>query len=670
MNNNTHANNTSKNLENSNLVVDSSLNNQTSEELTKDGGRTEEMSHQKDENYSNKPKLSKLQIMVALLFSVIIAITICYPIANSFVENNPNYVTITYDIKFNGIDNKNIVLETFYTLNAKQQFNEKQKVKTTIKLSANNQWQTAKFAIPLKNNEKLHKFRIDVGDYPEANNRPQQVSIRNISVNGIKVGTLQEKKDIFVKHAQVNLSSNKISLDINNRDPYIFFLKAWDIKSNSILAFKFLDINKAQILTLTIILLPIVLLGYLSLSKLLLLQNGTRTPYANVTLIALVAFTILLPTSNIDTKSVKSDIENRNLAVYKPLTTNGIINSDYGKSFENWFNDRFYLRTELQKIRTSTYYKLNRVFMKNKNYRLNDWIWADGDFVRFDRNKLEKLVADAISLKNHWNAKNLILLVYPSKSEIYCEYTLQTRCVKSSHILFEQIQQRLKSLNITDPNIKLFNISPYLEKHKKGNDLLFFLDEHHMTQYGNQIVIDGLIEAGLLPQSNNDYHKYEIHSKCATGEFFIPNNCIPDQLNNQYLKGTSYGIILGNRWQEDRSMPTHQYIYYNESPQYQKDVTIQNIKIENIQSNMKSWQLATYIKNSAPNIYTTKISVLGNSFIETLSRALSTRYSDVYRLRTSSGYGLWYKARSLDNKMKNQNLDMIIIPIYIPTAIN
>lgn len=669
MNNNTHANNTSKNLENSNLLVDSSLNNQTSEELTKDGGRTEEMSHQKDENYSNKPKLSKLQIMVALLFSVIIAITICYPIANSFVENNPNYVTITYDIKFNGINNKNIVLETFYTLNAKQQFNSQQILSKPLSNIANGKWQTIKFEIPLKKNEKIHLLRLDVGDYPNLNNRPKQVLFRNITINNQKLDLLKNKQNLKGQHANLDIIKDKITLNITNRDPGIIFFKSIyaSLEQTKI---QCLNLHKQQVATLSILFLAIMLTGYLALSKLLLFKSMLNVPYANVALVAFVSLTLLLPASNIDTKSTKSIIENRNLAVYKPLTTNGIINSDYGKSFENWFNDRFYLRTELQKIRTSTYYKLNRVFMKNKNYRLNDWIWADGDFVRFDRNKLEKLVADAISLKNHWNAKNLILLVYPSKSEIYCEYTLQTRCVKSSHILFEQIQQRLKSLNITDPNIKLFNISPYLEKHKKGNDLLFFLDEHHMTQYGNQIVIDGLIEAGLLPQSNNDYHKYEIHSKCATGEFFIPNNCIPDQLNNQYLKGTSYGIILGNRWQEDRSMPTHQYIYYNESPQYQKDVTIQNIKIENIQSNMKSWQLATYIKNSAPNIYTTKISVLGNSFIETLSRALSTRYSDIYRLRTSSGYGLRYKARLLDNKMKNQNLDMIIIPIYIPTAIN
>lgn len=669
MNNNTHANNTSKNLENSNLLVDSSLNNQTSEELTKDGGRTEEMSHQKDENYSNKPKLSKLQIMVALLFSVIIAITICYPIANSFVENNPNYVTITYDIKFNGINNKNIVLETFYTLNAKQQFNSQQILSKPLSNIANGKWQTIKFEIPLKKNEKIHLLRLDVGDYPNLNNRPKQVLFRNITINNQKLDLLKNKQNLKGQHANLDIIKDKITLNITNRDPGIIFFKSIyaSLEQTKI---QCLNLHKQQVATLSILFLAIMLTGYLALSKLLLFKSMLNVPYANVALVAFVSLTLLLPASNIDTKSTKSIIEKRNLAVYKPITHSSVLNFNYGKNFENWFNDRFYLRSRLQKIRTSTYYKLNRVFMKNKNYRLNDWIWAGGDFVRFDRNKLEKLVADAISLKNHWNAKNLILLVYPSKSEIYCEYTLQTRCVKSSHILFEQIQQRLKSLNITDPNIKLFNISPYLEKHKKGNDLLFFLDEHHMTQYGNQIVIDGLIEAGLLPQSNNDYHKYEIHSKCATGNFFIPNNCIPDQLNNQYLKGTSYGIILGNRWQEDRSMPTHQYIYYNESPQYQKDVTIQNIKIENIQSNMKSFKLATYIKNSAPNIYTTKISVLGNSFIETLSRALSTRYSDIYRLRTSSGTELMYKARLLDNKMKNQNLDMIIIPIFCPTAIN
>ena len=669
MNNNTHANNTSKNLENSNLLVDSSLNNQTSEELTKDGGRTEEMSHQKDENYSNKPKLSKLQIMVALLFSVIIAITICYPIANSFVENNPNYVTITYDIKFNGINNKNIVLETFYTLNAKQQFNSQQILSKPLSNIANGKWQTIKFEIPLKKNEKIHLLRLDVGDYPNLNNRPKQVLFRNITINNQKLDLLKNKQNLKGQHANLDIIKDKITLNITNRDPGIIFFKSIyaSLEQTKI---QCLNLHKQQVATLSILFLAIMLTGYLALSKLLLFKSMLNVPYANVALVAFVSLTLLLPASNIDTKSTKSIIENRNLAVYKPITHNSVLNFNYGKNFENWFNDRFYLRSRLQKIRTSTYYKLNRVFMKNQNYRLNDWIWVLADFVKFDKNKLEKLVSDAISLKNHWNAKNLVLLVYPSKSEIYCEYTLQTRCVKSSHILFKQIQQRLKNLNITDPNIKLFNISSYLEKHQNGNDLLFFLDEHHMTQYGNQIVIDGLIDAGLLPQSNNDYHKYEIHSKCATGEFFIPNNCIPDQLNNQYLKGQSYGIILGNRWQEDRSMPTHQYIYYNESPQYQKDVTIQNIKIENIQSNMKSWQLATYIKNSAPNIYTTKISVLGNSFIETLSRALSTRYSDVYRLRTSSGYSLWYKARLLDNKMKNQNLDMIIIPIYIPTVIN
>ena len=669
MNNNTYANNTSKNLENSNLLVDSSLNNQTSEELTKDGGRTEEMSHQKDENYSNKPKLSKLQIMVALLFSVIIAITICYPIANSFVENNPNYVTITYDIKFNGINNKNIVLETFYTLNAKQQFNSQQILSKPLSNIANGKWQTIKFEIPLKKNEKIHLLRLDVGDYPNLNNRPKQVLFRNITINNQKLDLLKNKQNLKGQHANLDIIKDKITLNITNRDPGIIFFKSIyaSLEQTKI---QCLNLHKQQVATLSILFLAIMLTGYLALSKLLLFKSMLNVPYANVALVAFVSLTLLLPASNIDTKSTKSIIENRNLAVYKPITHNSVLNFNYGKNFENWFNDRFYLRSRLQKIRTSTYYKLNRVFMKNKNYRLNDWIWVDFDFVKFERNKLEKLVSDAISLKNHWNAKNLVLLVYPSKSEIYCEYTLQTRCVKSSHILFKQIQQRLKNLNITDPNIKLFNISSYLEKHQNGNDLLFFLDEHHMTQYGNQIVIDGLIDAGLLPQSNNDYHKYEIHSKCATGEFFIPNNCIPDQLNNQYLKGQSYGLIFGDRWQEDRSMPTHQYIYYNESPQYQKDVTIQNIKIENIQSNMKSWQLATYIKNSAPNIYTTKISVLGNSFIETLSRALSTRYSDVYRLRTSSGYSLRYKARLLDNKMKNQNLDMIIIPIYIPTVIN
>ena len=414
MNNNTHANNTSKNLENSNLVVDSSLNNQTSEELTKDGGRTEEMSHQKDENYSNKPKLSKLQIMVALLFSVIIAITICYQIANSFVENNPNYVTITYDIKFNGVDNKNIVLETFYTLNAKQQFNSQQIIRKPLSNIANDKWQTVKFEIPLKKNEKINLLRLDVGNYPNLNNRPKQVLFRNITINNQKLDLLINKQNLKAQHANLDIIKDKITLNITNRDPGIIFFESINASLE--------QTHKQQVATplSILIFLTIMLPGYLALSKLLLFKSMFNVPYANVALVAFVSLTLLLPASNIDTKSTKSIIENRNLAVYKPITHNSVLNFNYGKNFENWFNDRFYLRSILQKITTSTYYKLNRVFMKGKNYRFNDWIWGDGDFVRIDRNKLEKLVADAISLKNHWNAKNLILLVYPSKSEIYC----------------------------------------------------------------------------------------------------------------------------------------------------------------------------------------------------------------------------------------------------------
>ena len=83
-------------------------------------------------------------------------------------------------------------------------------------------------------------------------------------------------------------------------------------------------------------------------------------PRIEILFLAIIIIMLFLPMCHIDKKD-KSRSENRTLAKYKPFIQDNKINYNYGRDFDNWFNDRFFLRKPVVKA-----YALNLLLHKPK----------------------------------------------------------------------------------------------------------------------------------------------------------------------------------------------------------------------------------------------------------------------------------------------------------------
>lgn len=614
------------------------------------------------ENIMNKPKLTMVKNSVVFIICLIFAVCVCTELKNSLTYNVP----VSYDIKFEGFKGKNVNLDVFYTLDSNKKFSENQKIRKVLTNISNNEWQTVSVNIPVQRKEKVNLIRFDMGDYQNPQVRPSRVSIKNIKVKGKEITSLHAPKDLALNHAKEDTIPNgtpdEISFRIENRDPYLIFVKPFNLKGSWISGLFDKSAQNSQLMFLAIAIIFLTFLLFLAVSKLLLIQQNNKTSYANVALIILVAITILIPASKIDYQSTKSETENRMLAVYKPIVQNNTVNETYGKNFESWFDDRFNLRSLLNKIKISFMNKLNFVITNKQSYKYDDWIWVPRDFPKFSKQSVFNLVDKAYDLSNRWKAPVLILII-PSKSEVYCDFSLQKNCTNTSSLLNQYIKEYIDKKQYSKNKIQYTNVSEYLLTHKTPENLIYFKDEHHLTQNGNQLIIDALINSELLPMSQNDYHKYETKSDCVSGEFDIPMKqgvCVKH--------GQSYSQVFGDRWNNDSGIKIDEdYIYYHLSKSYQNDVKREKINWTDTVYRGSEW--CTVLRNNSSNVTHKKILVAGNSFVETLSRALSTRYSDVFRFRVSSGTESLGNTKSLDHIVNNLDPELIIIPVHSPTVI-
>lgn len=613
----------------------------------------------------NKPKLTMVKNTVVFIICLIIATCVCKELFKKYLTYN---VPVSYDIKFEGFNGNNVNLDVFYTLDSNKNFSEKQKIRKVLTNIANNEWQTVSVNIPTQRKEKINLIRIDMGDYPNSQFRPSRIFIKNIMVKGKEITSLQAPKDLALNHAKqdtiTNETADEISFRIENRDPFFIFKKPFNLRGAWFSGLFDNSISNSQLILFGIATALLTFLLFLAVSKVLLIQQNNKTSYANVALIILVAVTILIPASKIDYQSTKSETENRMLAIYKPIVKNNAINETYGKDFESWFNDRFNYRSLLYKIKLSIVNKLNIVLSNKQSYKYGDWIWVPRDFPQFSKQSVLSLVDKSYELSKRWNAP-VLLLIIPSKSEVYCDFSLQKKCVRTSQLLYQYINEYSNFKHFPSDRLQYFNVTDYVLAHKSHENLVYFKDEHHLTQSGNQLIIDALIQGNFLPKTHNNFHKYGITSDCISGEFDIPMKqglCVKH--------GQSYAQVLGNRWNNNSQTPidsNEQYIYYQLSKKYQKDVKRKKIIWSDTIYKNKEW--CTILQNNSTEITHKKILVVGNSFIESLSRAMSTRYSDIFRFRVSSGTESLGNTKSLDHTIINLAPELIIIPIHSPTII-
>lgn len=381
---------------------------------------------------------------------------------------------------------------------------------------------------------------------------------------------------------------------------------------------------------------------------------------ANIVFIIVLFLTLFFPTSKIDHVSTKSSNENRVLAQYKslfsgePLKPESNFNRNYGKDFEAWFNDRFRGREKLVSLVNDIKYKLTFKTFKNKSaYRYNDWVWDSKlDWIKPNESNIKQINETLNDIYTKWNIP-ILVLVYPAKSEIYCEHSLSKTCNFGSEIIFNYLKN-----NINNEHINVISALPYALKHKNDKELLFYKDEHHMTQYGSQIVIDELIADGYLPSSRHEYHQYGIQIHCTWGMFIIDKKFC----ESNYKYGQTYGYIRGNdkRSVFDKKMDNEgSYVYYSFSDKYKNDIKYKHTLLNN-----KKHVGYTNLYNNNKNVTHFTPMLIGNSFVDNMSIALSTRYDHVIRFRLNIGYrGI--SIYKMTKEIKKDKPDVIIASIQM-----
>lgn len=578
--------------------------------------------------------------IIALLCSVLIT-GICFYFCRDMLSTR--IIPVTFSVQSNVADE--FIFTAIYSHDEKNPKKNKTETKVNLK---QNEWKFVKIILPLPKG-MLQNFSLSI--------KSQRHNKYSIKLEKFKL----RNKDVFETYSLDKLNLSKTLTATKDKISNDIFILTSQAKEGNITFKDHLNLKRHRdwnIYACVIFFIVIFSSSYIVVKFLLNTRILQKEHTANIVFIIVLFLTLFFPTSKIDHVSTKSSNENRVLAQYKslfsgePLKPESNFNRNYGKDFEAWFNDRFRGREKLVSLENEFKYKLTLNTYKNKKgaYRYNDWVWMRSDWIIPNESNIKKINNTLNDIYKNWNIP-IIALVYPAKSEIYCEHSLSKKCDYGSDKIFNYLKK-----NINNEHIKVISALPYALKHKNDKELLFYKDEHHMTQYGNQMIINELIVDGHLPASNNNYQQYGIQAHCTDGEFgFDKKRC---ETNIKY--GQAYAVLRGGNKRsihDDKMDNEGSYVYYSFSNNFKNDV-----KYKHTLLNQKNIGY-TNLYNSNKNVANFTPMLIGNSFVETLSLALITRYDHVIRFRLNAGSPN-ISIYKMTNEVHKDKPDVIIATIY------
>lgn len=227
-------------------------------------------------------------------------------------------------------------------------------------------------------------------------------------------------------------------------------------------------------------------------------------------LFLVIFFAILfLPMAYIDQGKISKG-ENKTLAKWKPLITSDGINYNFGKDFDNWYNDRFFLRSFIVKTYSDMkynlayqYYETRQGFLNKKNNWMNDTINLGDSSI--SQAKKDEIIKDIRKLQEFCNKNNikLYIIIPPRKGEI---------CQKELYPILGNPSKYKETSEVIDyiydkTGVKV--VYPYkeLEEYHKNN-FAFFKTDHHWTDEAAYL---GYLE--IMKQVKKDFPNVHINTK-------------------------------------------------------------------------------------------------------------------------------------------------------------
>ena len=246
---------------------------------------------------------------------------------------------------------------------------------------------------------------------------------------------------------------------------------------------------------------------------------------SDVIFLIIILMLFILPASHIN-KYLGSALENRTLNVYKPLFTvsdnKPSVNLNYGKDFDKWFNDRFFLRNFYYVLANLKYiladcWENNAVIQAKDNwmfFKLDNNIPIYQNLNLISSSEI-KTIVDYFSAVNDYcrlHNKKFYLVIVPDKNKIYGEYMPDYILKKhpDSESNVSMIYDYLKE----NTDIKV--IYPYeYYMNNKHLGLFYYKTDTHWSDLGASYVYDILVKniredkINVLPVNYKSYAKYK-----------------------------------------------------------------------------------------------------------------------------------------------------------------
>lgn len=397
-----------------------------------------------------------------LFITILLSLTIVCGLKFLFASPKP------IKLSFKTTLNKPVEFQVFYTSSSKESFSEKRSLKRKIQAGSN---QKVIFKLPAK---KIKRLRLDFGS------NPGEILIRRLQLQGLWTQKIRNFEGSYNQIDSFTSDKGKLLILSEQKDPYLFFKKKFNLPHGYQIDWKVLVI----LITLAF-LISYKTVDYLAQFK--ILENHSRIDIVFLSVFFLVLF---IPVGNINQDKISVQ-ENRVLATYKPLWNGQKINYNFGRDFEQWFNDRFVSRNLLIGSYSLAQNYINRKSMSDRVFEAKDgWLFYLGDDSASNyqnknllSDKCLQNITGYLSELQKWcnkNNKKFYLFLAPDKNKIYGEY------YKYFHKIRDDNQSRANQLiaylkERTD--IKVIYPYEFLHKHKKDG-LLYYKNDTHWNELG------------------------------------------------------------------------------------------------------------------------------------------------------------------------------------------
>lgn len=286
------------------------------------------------------------------------------------------------------------------------------------------------------------------------------------------------------------------------------------------------------------------------LKKLNLLNNKSKIDILFLTIFFIFLF---VPMSYINQDEI-SEEENRTLAKWQPLFCQGKINYNFGKNFDEWFNDRFYLKytfTDSYNLIKSKITKIIKtkdgIYNKQTHWMfVNDKYWYDTIYDKQTQNE----IIDNLNKFNSFCKKNnikLYMLVVPCQQEVY----YKEGCPHLSNP-----SARMKAVDRIAANTTFKTINFYNEiKEYSKNHQTYYKTDWHWTDEG--VFIGYKI---LMNCIKKDFNNIKISSK---DDFNITyTNKVRSDWERDFHNGKTMQYYFHEQEKEAENILDMEYGYY------------------------------------------------------------------------------------------------------------